>query len=92
MGIFFLFINSFFLKLIQEPVLLRLLYHEAKDNVLDDRYIFKSEEEYAELAGIQAFLAYRSFNESLHTPSFYRLVSSITATLLPGINIAFCHN
>ena len=51
---------------------LELLYHEAKENIIDGRYPLKGKENYDELAGIQALLQFGTFNESTHTPTFFK--------------------
>lgn len=54
---------------------MRLLYHEAKENVVDARYpISQSDCDF--LAGLQALLKHRTFNEDEHTEEYYRYNSA----------------
>jgi len=67
--------NVFFPKWCEKKVvdqgILKLLYHEAKERVIDGRYPLKSEQ-YDFLAGLQAQLKQKNFDHQLHTPEFYR--------------------
>ncbi|XP_069118995.1 FERM domain-containing protein 8-like [Argopecten irradians] len=50
---------------------LSLLYHEAKYNVIDGRYIV-SDRDYDILAGIQALIEKGTYNSNKHTPESYK--------------------
>lgn len=58
-------------KLIHDSDILRLLYMEAKEMVIDGRYPMAAES-YDYLAGLQALLRYRHYETNIHTPEFYR--------------------
>ena len=51
--------------------MLNLLYHEAKFNVLEGRYILQLEE-YHFLAGIQALIQLGKYNQNDHLIQTYR--------------------
>ncbi|XP_062572405.1 FERM domain-containing protein 8-like [Saccostrea cucullata] len=56
---------------ISDEVVLNLLYHEAKFNVIEGRYVLQAEE-YDQLAGIQALIHLEHYNEKTHTLEHYK--------------------
>ena len=57
----------------------RLLYHEAKEMVIDARYpLDKKECDY--LAGMQALLDHKVYRQDEHSPKYYRLVNTVPST------------
>lgn len=54
-------------------VMLSLLYHEAKFNVIEGRYVVQPEE-YDQLAGIQALIHLEHYNANTHTQDHYKYV------------------
>nr|XP_022331009.1 FERM domain-containing protein 8-like [Crassostrea virginica] len=56
---------------ISNEVMLNLLYHEAKFNVIEGRYVVQPEE-YDQLAGIQALIHLEHYNPSTHTQEHYK--------------------
>ena len=54
--------------------MLNLLYHEAKFNVIEGRYVVQPEE-YDQLAGIQALIHLEHYNPSTHTQEHYKYVN-----------------
>ena len=70
----FIFLKNLALLLqIQNEQILCLLYHEAKYNVIEGRYILH-EEDYHYLAGIQALIHLGSFDSHQHVIANYRWV------------------
>lgn len=53
--------------------MLSLLYHEAKFNVIEGRYVVQPEE-YDQLAGIQALIHLEHYNANTHTRDHYKYV------------------
>lgn len=53
--------------------MLSLLYHEAKFNVIEGRYVVQPEE-YDQLAGIQALIHLEHYNANTHTLDHYKYV------------------
>lgn len=53
--------------------MLSLLYHEAKFNVIEGRYVVQPEE-YDQLAGIQALIHLEHYNTNTHTLDHYKYV------------------
>lgn len=51
--------------------MLSLLYHEAKFNVIEGRYVLQPEE-YDQLAGIQALIHLEHYNANTHTRDHYK--------------------
>lgn len=51
--------------------MLSLLYHEAKFNVIEGRYVVQPEE-YDQLAGIQALIHLEHYNANTHTQDHYK--------------------
>lgn len=56
---------------ISHEVMLSLLYHEAKFNVIEGRYVVQPEE-YDQLAGIQALIHLEHYNANTHTRNQYK--------------------
>ena len=56
---------------ITDPEILRLLYHEAKENVVDGRYPLEPAQ-YDMLAGLQALINHRQYDDNIHVPKYYR--------------------
>ena len=54
--------------------MLNLLYHEAKFNVIEGRYVVQPEE-YDQLAGIQALIHLEHYNPKTHTQEHYKYVN-----------------
>ncbi len=54
--------------------LVYLLYHEAREAVVDGRYPLDPDE-YDYLAGLQALISNRGYNSNLHTPGFFKWVT-----------------
>lgn len=52
---------------------MRLLYHEAKENVVDARYPI-SQKDCDFLAGLQALLKHRTWDREEHNEEYYRWV------------------
>ena len=59
---------------ISNEVMLNLLYHEAKFNVIEGRYVVQPEE-YDQLAGIQALIHLEHYNPKTHTQEHYKYVN-----------------
>ena len=59
---------------ISNEVMLKLLYHEAKFNVIEGRYVVQPEE-YDQLAGIQALIQLEHYIPSTHTQEHYKYVN-----------------
>ena len=51
--------------------LIYLLYHEAKEAVIDGRYPLEVDE-YDYLAGLQALIRHKGFNDNVHRADYYR--------------------
>lgn len=71
-----MFQRNVFLTLEEEmnichEVMLSLLYHEAKFNVIEGRYVVQPEE-YDQLAGIQALIHLEHYNANTHTRDHYK--------------------
>ncbi len=56
---------------LNDAELTRLLFYEAKENVIDGRYPV-DQEQYDMLAGLQCLIQCRLFNSGQHTPEYYR--------------------
>lgn len=55
---------------------LNLLYHEAKFNVIEGRYVVQPDE-YDQLAGIQALIHLEHYDPERHTPEHYKYVDIV---------------
>lgn len=51
--------------------LIYLLYNEAKEAVVDGRYALQSDE-YDYLAGLQALIKHKGYNDNEHKADYYR--------------------
>ena len=56
---------------ITDPKILKYLFYEAKENIIDGRYVV-SQEEYDMLAGLLAVVNEGPFVAITHTPEFFR--------------------
>jgi len=82
-------------KQLADPMLVRLLFIEAKENIIDARYPISAADA-DKLGGLQALIGFKYFKADHHTPEFYKTrltdfypahIANKRKTALPGRNV-----
>ena len=67
-------LQSIFVSQIKDPELITLLFHEAKENIIDGRYPLKEARDYDKLAGMQAMIEHKTWQPDRFTEEYFKYV------------------
>ncbi|CAD5122954.1 DgyrCDS11347 [Dimorphilus gyrociliatus] len=59
-------------RAINDTRAISLLFHEAKENVIDGRYPLKKLDDYHNLAALQSLISHEWFDAKTHTPEYFK--------------------